>query len=278
MARQHRSQPKLARSTVLTLIGVIAAVAVIAGGLWWDERRTTIAVENYPNAASQIDFTPKSEPTAAPLKPVLDKLSRGGDPVTVLVIGDSTGNSEGEWVDMLGNRLAADTGRPVTIRPWSDEDTAYGPGIVKSGSGEPLTILNYSAPGRGPDYAIEHFGKAVTERPDLVIINHGHNTSGSDLDNALGRIVLRVTSQWDQPPAIMATIQNPRTDNPVQSEAAIQAARNFGDRRPDVKMIDVHAAFVQQPDPTALLGDGLHPNEAGQKVWTATVAQALGLG
>lgn len=278
MASKRRSGNSTSRTNVLAIIGILLAVALIVAGLWWDKQRTAVAVKGNPNGSSQAAFTnwEKDEPSAAPLRPALDKLARDGEPAIILVIGDSTGNNASEWVYLLGDRLVAQTGRPVTIRPWSDEDTAYGQDVSTPGSGAPITILNYSAPGRGPDYALENFNKAATGRPDLAIINHGHNTSGPDLDNALGRIALRLTTQWDQPPAIMATIQNPRTDNTVQSEAAIRAARNFGDRRPDVTMIDVAAAFEKQGT-EALLGDGVHPNAAGQQVWTETVAQALGI-
>lgn len=278
MLSKQRSHSRVSRSGLFATVGIILAVAVMAAGLWWDKQRSAVAVQGSPNGASQAAFTnwENREPSAAPLRPALDKLDRDGEPATILVIGDSTGNNASEWVYLLGDRLAAQTGRPVTIRPWSDEDTAYGQDVSTPGSGAPITILNYSAPGRGPDYALENFNKAATERPDLAIINHGHNPSGPDLDNALGRIALRLTTQWDQPPAIMATIQNPRTDNAAQSEAAIRAARNFGDRRPDVTMIDVAAAFEKQGT-EALLGDGVHPNAAGQQVWTETVAQALGI-
>lgn len=91
------------------------------------------------------------------------------------LLGNSTGNDPTEWVQAITRRLAEETGRPATISTWNPEDEGYGPPTELSGEGKPIIVWNGSTSSEGAKYSLDHIENMAPGRPNLLVINHGHN-------------------------------------------------------------------------------------------------------
>lgn len=276
MASKRRSASRTSRTTMLAIIGSILAVALIVAGLWWDNQRTAVA-SNSLGSAGPLTSAPVSPPesaTFAPLADALPKLTDQSQPFRLLVIGDSTGNDADEWVAITARQLSTAYGRDVKLRTWDPATMGFDREMAAPGTGEELTIFNFSAPGEGPKYAYRNLEALADKNPDLVIINHGHNSAAiqSELEALLGEL----TDLWTEVPALVVVDQNPRTDNVQQSDAAAAGIAAFSSAHPDVTVVDVRSAFADG-DLVALLRDGLHPNAAGSQLWAETMWSALAI-
>lgn len=205
-------------------------------------------------------------------------LSDTSKPWTLTVLGDSTGNDRNEWVFLTAKWISAENDRPVDIHQWDSTANKYADTRrVGSGSGEPAVIWNHSAPGQTAEYTLDHLKDSTPERPDAVIVNHGHNGGGASRSQ-VNRLVDAALSRWDNPPALAVTLQNPHTSEATKDQRAKLSAdleRNYSDG--PVRIIDVRSAFESTNDVAPLLmDDGLHPNPAGSQVWAEAVIQAFG--
>ena len=109
---------------------------------------------------------------------------------TILVIGDSSGDERGEWVDLWAQDLADN--RKVSYHQW-DSDAGFTAsakvyGTSKLfGSDKPISIWNLSYLGVDADYAQNLIDLPVT--PDAVILSVGHDRDRDALDHAIGSTI-----------------------------------------------------------------------------------------
>jgi microcompartment protein CcmK/EutM len=218
--------------------------------------------------------------TPAALAPTVALLNNQQRPWTLSVVGDSTGAGSERWPHLLAVSMSAKYGRPVILHNWSTDTNAYGaPETVGAGQGQPIVIWNGSASGKNAAYSLANWAAMAPERPDLLIVNHGHNQgSAQEATSGAYDIVDRATNQWPNPPAVAVTLQNPTTDqNAARQESIVAGLRTEWTGKP-VTLIDAMQAFKAAPNLGSLLNaDGLHPDAAGSVVWVEAVKHALGV-
>ncbi|WP_206473638.1 SGNH/GDSL hydrolase family protein [Dietzia sp. KRD202] len=273
MASKRRFATGISGSTLLATVGILIAVVLIAAGLWWDKQRTAIEPST-TGAASSSGLLVEPSTTFAPLETATSKLADPSQPVRILVIGDSTGNDTDEWVSFTARHLAEDKGRAVAMTTWNADNEEFGREVQFPGAGELVTITNFSAPGVAPPYHYYRLDAIADDRPDLVVISHGHNSPA--VESHLKALTAKVGELWPDPPALAVIDQNPRTDDPAQSQIAAGEMDKFAAAHPSVTVIDVRSAF-ENGGGGSLLSDGLHPNVEGSRLWARTVWSALGI-
>jgi hypothetical protein len=194
---------------------------------------------------------------------------------TVLVVGDSSGDERGEWVDLWAQGLASN--RKVTYHQWDPvagftaSPKVYGTSKLY-GSDKPMEIWNLSYRGVAADYAENLID--VPERPDAVILNVGHDRDRGLLDRTIRTTVDGVKERWGKVPSALV-LQEPSTGSEAkQQEKAVLAVRSLAIKY-EMPVIDVHAAFLEAGDVGSLLVDGRRPNQRGSRVWADAVSSAL---
>ena len=199
--------------------------------------------------------------------------------VTISVLGDSTGDARGEWVDLWGKHLAATAS--VTVHFWDQRTEDWSPttAFYPGAAGRSIEIWNGSQGGAMADYPATRLKVMQPAKPDFMILSFGHNGPTSAISPTLLATSEAVTTQWGGKIPTVAVLQNaagePHTEQTNNNQTALQLwATNNG-----VPVIDVRAAFDAVPDITTVLKDdqtGVHPNDAGSQIWADTVTAALG--
>ncbi|WP_206473173.1 SGNH/GDSL hydrolase family protein [Dietzia sp. KRD202] len=254
MAKFQSRASRVIRTRAITSVVILTAI-ILTAILRWDDNRVSVG-------------------TSPPLELTSGKLADPSQSVRLLVIGDSTSNDADEWVSLTAQHLADSKGRMVAMTTWEPDTERFGREIILAGSGRPITIINFSSPGATPPYNLLRLSKVAADRPDLVIVNQGHNSP--DVEAEVGALVTELRQLWPQPPEIAVIDQNPRTDDPNQSQAAAVGMDALADSHPYIELVDVRSAFRSNGG-AELLTDGLHPNSEGSHLWARTVWAALGI-
>jgi len=274
--RRRGRQWKENRGRILSLGGlaVLTAVAVVLGIVALTGNRAPDEASYAAPAKSPIP-TPAAE--VVPELSLAEKLS-SSEPVTIVVVGDSTGYSDQQWVMTMAADLSTKYNRTTEISRWNRDTLAYdGKSPVGDGTGAPLTIWNGSAPGEAPVYSTANLSALIPDaEPSLIIVSHGHNT-GPDPVLDISRLASKITASFPDTP-LAVTIQNPAltTDSTVMGERSA-AIRSWIGEHSDWVGIDVYAAYTTQPDIESLYLDERHPNEAGGRVWADAAEAALSI-
>lgn len=268
--------------------GAIAAVALMVAallGYLYVEQQNKIsedlasASEFTPNPVEVPSEAPAPEPLQLDVAPVDDVVAKLQDPAynfVMTVVGDSTGFPAQGWVEQSARQIRAETGRTVAIHTWNNEAEGYDPARV-FGDGEPsLTIWNGSAPGKTPEYSIEHLDAIMPERSDLVVVNHGHNIPSAMGATTSMRALLEALP-LDGSTALMVMAQNPENVTGQRQQDVVQETTELVAQVPNVEVVDAFTAFQSADDLSALLEeDGIHPNEAGYRIWAELFTERLG--
>lgn len=219
--------------------------------------------------AGNVKFSSASESVS--------RLADTSKPWTMTVMGDSTGNETTEWVHLVTRRMAQYSGRPATIHTWNVETNTYDSAADISGVGEPIIVWNGSASGESAKYSLEHSADLAPERPDLLVVNHGHNQwDGDRAETEIDSILDWAKDAWDVPPALAITLQNPKMgDRADAQEQIVKRISETWAGKDDIVIIDVHAAFMEAGNLETLMRDEVHPNEHGSQLWAETVWQEL---
>lgn len=210
-----------------------------------------------------------------------DRLSDASRPFVVSVIGDSTGNEPGEWVDVAFRELSEELDRPLVQHPWDILTNTYLPEIRSNedAASAPLIVWNGSASGKTGAYSLARFETLVPDRPDLVIFNHGLNNVPKPATVApqLTALVAEVERYWPHAVGFAAILENPRFDAwAVAHVAVIDNVTSWLAENQAVRAIDVHGAYLADPaGQSLLLPDLLHPSPAGSALTARTVLDAL---
>ena len=185
-----------------------------------------------------------------------------GDGSRVLVLGDSTGNGNDEWVSLWAQSAQLPLARwdTATEAGYANEaeDTRLWSGAMNSGTA---------------DYPLDHDAIWPEQDPDLVLLNYGHfHDSTSGATDALEDLRVELADRYPEAPVVVV-LQNPEADN---ADADRRAAITDWAKDAGLPTIDVAAAFEDSGDPDTLLADEINPSPEGSQLWADTVAEALG--
>lgn len=243
------------------------------------------------------DPTPTTSPTPPPTTPdipapteydwasldeVLVKLADPDAPVNLTVVGDSTGAWINSWVGELARHISATYQRPARLNIWREGYGGYyySPLYGNHLPGTPVEIWSGSEPGAGIDWIMPRLDRLVAAEPDLVLVNLGHNDRNAPLDEMAvkyDQLHDWLATEFGTPPALIDMIQNPRTADPGAYLDFQEMLRDQAELR-GALVVDADAAFRAVPDwETALLMDGVHPNDDGYRVWAEALYEAMGI-
>ena len=147
---------------------------------------------------------------------------------TILVIGDSSGDERGEWVDLWAQDLASN--RKVTYHQWDSfagftaSPTVYGTSKLY-GSDKPMEIWNLSYQGVDADYAEKLIDVPV--KPDAVILNVGHDRNRHQLRRTIGTTIDAVNQRWGEVPTALVLQEPSAGDEAQRQEAAVFRVRSL---------------------------------------------------
>ncbi|HEX5427179.1 MAG TPA: SGNH/GDSL hydrolase family protein [Pedococcus sp.] len=198
----------------------------------------------------------------------------GRGAVVVSVLGDSTGNEDGEWVDLWARSLGAT--RQVVLHQWDDVRGGWLPRARMYGQHGPVvTIWNGSKSGAQAGYARARLAAIQPERPDLVLYSFGHNHSPGDVVGPMRALVSAVDGRWPGTPASAVILQNPQLGATAAKHAHVVAELTLWAAGTGLPTIDVYGAFEVHADEASLFKDFRHPSPAGSALWAAVVEEAI---
>lgn len=274
---KKRSRTDAKRDPKTVVFWSFMAVALVLGvGMYWASESRT------PPASTGLAYVPELPATATPALTFDEIKNRlhNGTPLTIAVVGDSTGNGPDEWVYITAKAMAA-AGRLVTVHDWSlDTNTYVTEQTFGPAGAAPVVIWNGSASGKDGGYSVDNWSTMVPETPDLVIINHGHNEADrvTALDHAAS--LINLAQNYAQPAATAVTLQNPREDDKagLHDEIAGALTTRYGAAESVTHVFDVAGAYRKSGDVTPLLNnDSFHPNAQGEQTWASVVKADLGI-
>jgi len=259
---------------------------------------------------AKADAAKKYAPTGGAAAALISKLDAGKENASMVIFGDSTGdetNIANRWPRRTAQWLAAKYPQyTVNFRHWDKQNAdltptgaywALGTGkseVIQTGTGTGnaggpfvLDIWNGSASGSAPAYNLaaarwQVMAIPISPVPDLVFINHGHNSggsSGAQFRYLLMQLTRAVQSLWPQA-GIIVTAQNPMgvgvgdyANDLLRARAVVSLAATEG-----YGLVNVLQAFLNNPNYDAQWlnpADHLHPSDAGSVVWTNEVTRQL---
>lgn len=271
------------RRRILIKVGIPVAIATVLGALFFAYSPRPVAV---PAAAGNSDggniaAGASSALSLASFTDARNLLNDTERTFVIQVIGDSTGNEPGEWVDVAFRSLALQLDRPLIQHPWDLLTGAYLAPISanENGTHAPLEVWNGSASGKTAAYSLDNFGALVPETPDLVILNHGLNNvlEPSQVGEQFTALVAEVERRWPSQVGYAALLENPRLDQYAAAhDDVLKHVTGWLAEHQEVRAIDVHSAYLESPEiTTLLLPDLLHPTPAGSALTATTVLEAL---
>jgi len=226
------------------------------------------------DAAEEVENTTVDVAASTAVQEASDLLA-SDDPLTIVVLGDSTSDDLTEWVHLWARDLARV--RPVWISHWDqDPGTEYDPTVALSddeagdGAGAWLTIWNGSVSGGTAASALEGLDGFIPQAPDFVLLNVGHDQTVVDFADEADALHAELEARYGDIPVLM--VLQPQQDD---ANAAVRAAGEQWAQDAGVGVIDVAAAFAESDADEDLLLDELHPNSAGQELWAQVVGAAL---
>jgi hypothetical protein len=202
--------------------------------------------------------------------PAREVIIRGQRDLTMLFIGDSTGNETTEWIYLFATWLSQQyPTHSVSYALWNDTTGAYDPATaISTGTGaRSILVYNASVAGTAPMYLLGDKRAAAIDAvaADVVVWNHGHNLVTST--NQKGELLSGwETTRLAHPGASQVVfLQNPNRDDEQMAAVyatLISASRQYG----DVTLIDGYDDFIAAGKPAGWYTDNQHPNSTGQGV------------
>lgn len=260
------------RGTLLLIIVLAVGAAAVAG----------LAFLQSLGARPGPDATPAATPPAPAAVPEgtvtlgdLQAIIRGPGALTISVLGDSTGDEPGEWVDLWARDLS--THGTVTLHFWdaTTRDWNAHPAVYP-GPDRTITVWNGSRAGASHAYPLEYLDRILPSRPSLTILNFGHNPAPERADEGAAELLAAADAKWAGRVPAAIVLQNPALGMWQEQTAGSVAALRAWAPGAGYPIIDVNAAFRARGGLPELLADDLHPNSAGQRLWADTVRAALG--
>jgi hypothetical protein len=266
---------------ILVKVGIPVVIAAVLGATFFVLSPRPAAVSAGDGVGGTVAAAADANLSLSSFGDARDKLNDKNRTFVVQVIGDSTGNEPGEWVDLAFRALAEELDRPLVQHPWDVLSGSYLDAIPanEDGSSAPLEVWNGSASGKTAAYSLDNFDVLVPTRPDLVILNHGLNNvlEPARVGTEFSALVAEIERTWPSTVGYAALLENPRLDQYAAAhDEVIDQVTTWLSSHQEVRTIDVHAAYLGSPDVTALLlPDLLHPAPAGSALTAATVLAAI---
>lgn len=271
---------KVSNKVQLAALGTLAVVTAGVVGAALLDNPTPPASPVIASTGVVAEPTPTVEPTvdAAPQLEAIRAALAGTEPLTISVLGDSTGDRRGEWVDLWAQHLA--TRGTVTLHLWDGETDNWNPKpVVYPGGERQIVIWNGSKAGSNSLYAAQYLASIQPGKPTFQILSYGHNNATLRADSGAADLLNSLKSKWDAEVPTAITLQNPASGaREVQSAGSVSFLRDWAGRK-GYPVIDANKAIADAGNlPGLLLEDGLgvHPNPAGQRIWADTVIATLG--
>lgn len=272
------------RFTRLFTAAIAAGALVLSVGCAATPPPVSQQVQEYYDANKDLHAgqsgTSAATPVAQPVSLERIKATLVTNPVvTISVLGDSTGDAQGEWVDLWAQHLAASA--TVSVHSWDQASEDWYPTATTypGPDGRIVEIWNASKQGAAANYPATRIKVMQPSKPDFMILSFGHNGQASAMGPNMLTTMSAVTQLWNGKIPAIAVIQNaagePRTNVTDANQAALKHWASIN----AVPTIDVRASFDRVADiKTVLLDDGtgVHPNSAGQKLWLDAVIASLG--
>lgn len=251
---------------VLVNVGlVVAAVFLLGDGSDPGSGGSTATVTSTPPATTG--------PSGTRVPTDVHQLVSADRPIVIGILGDGTGDEQGEWVTVLGELLG--TSRAVSLHNLDLSDpTRYAEQLTYGSVGLDATIWNGSRRGATADYAAERLDFLIPEEPDVVILNYGRDDSADEIGTRLDTTRAAIAEKWPGVPVLVTLQAQDRDDaiEPVRTATHEWAAAN------DVATIDVAGTFAATEDPNNFVSivDPPSVNARGGRLWGETVFLALG--
>ncbi len=261
-------------------IGAVVAAALAVSGValsGWSPSfadATSSVAEPAPTAppvAARTGSAPASPATSpAVIRPTPTPVPHlpSDRPSTLAVIGDSTSNQLGAWVNVLGEEFGRS--RLTHVQRMSQTGTGSYRAPVRYGHKEPhLQVWNASTAAPFAAVAEEQVKQLLPQRPDIVVLSVGRTTQAGAVGEQLSATRSAILKAYPQ--AQLAVVRQP-VASPTQQPAI--AAVSAWATKLGVPTIDVAAAFAESQDPGSLEdADGV--TDAGARLWAVTVHRAL---
>jgi hypothetical protein len=269
MRRSRATDVSLGLVILLVNVAIVVAVVFFIGGRPESPEGTGA---QGPTGTPTPSAPAPTDAHGGPTTDISGLVGRDAD-LTLAVLGDGTGDEEGEWVTVLGELLGQE--RKVKVNNLDPSDPTHYARALSYGSGEhTATIWNGSRIGVSADYAAERLEFLVPNKPDAILLSYGRDDKAEEIGTALGTTLKAIREQHaDVPVAVVLQAQN--ADDkiaPVREAAATWAEANR------LTTIDVAAAFRKAGDPNSFVSvvDPPSVNARGGQLWGETVFRALG--
>jgi hypothetical protein len=225
-------------------------------------------------------------PILTPRKPVTGfsqvklSLEQDSSNVSMLVMGDSTGDQTTEWVYLFASWLAAQYPKfSVNYYLWDGTNRVWSVATVLStGTGShTLNFWNGSVAGTSPIYHMgANFTAAiVTPAPGVIIWSHGENLAGFASGVVRGEFIGAIDQTkigYPNVPHVLVK-QNPRRDDNNMA-VVIDQINELSQDYSDISLVDVYSSFLSLQKASSLYADNIHPNAAGEQLYLAAVQRA----
>ncbi len=204
---------------------------------------------------------------------------------TMIVMGDSTGNANTEWVYLYAQWLGDTADRDVDYYMWDDTLNTYTKEVIESMTGnQKIEVYNASVSGANNLHFLGSKRKLVFADIDfdMVVYNFGHNngtnaTREEQFKYFIGMLANTVESQPNA--GHILTLQNINTDFQEFSFNTVQAIRSAASLL-GMGVVDVYSVFAKiknrsQSEYDSLMLDAVHPNDDGMMYWRNAAILAL---
>jgi len=209
-------------------------------------------------------------------------IQQNASDVSLVVIGDSTGNEATEWVYLFAQWLAAQyPTHSVSYRLWNDTSNVYDAAVaISTGSGSRnIRIWNASIAGTQPLYLMgAKLSPAMTVTPsaNLVIWNHGKNLVSAGADSLYrGGFIQGIDQVRRFLPGVAhaALRQSPNRDDSNMAPVVAQLD-SIATAYADLALVDVYSKFIAAGKASSLYLDNVHPSASGSQLFLQAMQEA----
>lgn len=185
----------------------------------------------------------------------------------------------------------------TVVLAYGDSVTASGAWFSAAEEALGIKIQNMGEGGRNSLDGRQAFMSVVNRKPDILLLSFGINDAALDMakhvpvDTYVQTMRAMIVRAQKEGMRVILVIENPLDDTlyftrhdaavfepyggaNAYYEQYVHAARDLAEEY-DLVYADLYRIFMEQEDYTALLSDGVHPNEEGYKLYADALTDAL---